>query len=170
MRGARAVILASAAALCLAAASDPSDRLADPAKEAHARALFRQIRCVVCQSESIDESEADLARDLRRTVREQVAAGRSDAEIKRFLVARYGEFILLRPRFSGATLLLWLAPAVLLVGAGGLLLAQARSRRPSEPALSPEEEARLKALIAANGPEMASTSSHDGAENDPRVT
>jgi cytochrome c-type biogenesis protein CcmH len=164
------VILASAAALCLAAASDPSDRLADPVKEAHARELFRQIRCVVCQSESIDESEADLARDLRRTVREQVAAGRPDAEIKRFLVARYGEFILLRPRFSGATLVLWLAPALLLVGAGGLLLVQGRRRRPAEPALSPEEEARLQALIAANGPEIASTSSHDGAENDPRVT
>ncbi|MBS0295451.1 MAG: cytochrome c-type biogenesis protein CcmH [Proteobacteria bacterium] len=170
MKAARALILACAAALCLAAASDPAERLPDAAQEAHARELFRQIRCVVCQSESIDESEADLARDLRRTVREQVAAGRSDAEIKQFLTTRYGEFILLKPPFSGATLVLWLLPAALLAGAVGVLLAQARRRTPAEAALSPEEEARLRALTAANGPEMASTSSHDGAEDDPRVT
>lgn len=170
MRGVRALILACAAALCLAAASDPSERLRDPAKEAHARELFRQIRCVVCQSESIDDSEADLARDLRRTVREQVAAGRSDAEIKQFLTARYGDFILLKPPFSGATLVIWLLPAAPLVGAGALLLRQARRRRPAVEGLSAEEEARLQALVAEDRPEIASTSSHDGAEDDPRVT
>lgn len=140
-------LAALAAVFCLAAAADPRDRLADPAQEARARGLFEQIRCVVCQNESIDDSEADLARDLRQSVRAQVAAGRSDAEIRRFLVQRYGEFILLRPRFSAANAVAWLAPFVIVLAGGAVLLA--RARRPPAPGgerLSPEEEARLAQL------------------------
>lgn len=145
MRLAKALALL-AAIFCLAAAADPRDRLADPAQEARARALFQEIRCVVCQSESIDDSEAELARDLRQTVRSEVAAGWSDARIRRFLVQRYGEFILLRPRFSIANAAAWLTPfAIVLGGLGALLLRRARPERGPE-GLTPEEEARLAKL------------------------
>ncbi len=140
-------LAALAAVFCLAAAADPGDRLADPGQEARARALFEQIRCVVCQNESIDDSEADLARDLRQTVRGQIAAGRDDAEVRRFLVQRYGEFILLRPRFSAANAVAWLAPFAIVLAGGAVLWL--RARRPSPPAdepLTPEEEARLARL------------------------
>ena len=94
----RALAAMLAGVLCLAAAADPADRLADPAKEARARAIFADVRCLVCQNESIDDSEAELAGDLRKLVREQVQAGRSDAEIKHFLTDRYGEFVLMTPK------------------------------------------------------------------------
>jgi cytochrome c-type biogenesis protein CcmH len=140
-------LAALAAVFCLAAAADPGDRLADPGQEARARGLFEQIRCVVCQNESIDDSEADLARDLRQTVRGQIATGHSDADIRRFLVQRYGEFILLRPRFSAANAVAWLAPfAIILVGAAVLLLRLRRGRPAIVEALTPEEEARLAQL------------------------
>ena len=138
-----------AALLCIAAAAaDPAEVLHDPAQEAHARTLFRQVRCLVCQNESIDDSEAPLADDLRRLVRQQVAAGRSDADIRAFLVKRYGEFVLLKPAFSPANALLWLTPFAI-VGAGGVALVL-RDRRGSgtEPPLDAEEEARLRALAA----------------------
>jgi cytochrome c-type biogenesis protein CcmH len=141
-------LAALAAAGCLAA-NAPGEQLRDPAQEARARALFEEIRCVVCQNESIDSSEAELARDLRGIVRQQVAAGRSDDQIKAFLVARYGEFVLFRPRFDAANAVLWLTPfAIVLVG-GGLLWLSVRNRarrQSSAVALSEEEEARLKAL------------------------
>ena len=143
----RAALAALAAVFCLAAAADPGDRLANPGQEARARALFEQIRCVVCQNESIDDSEADLARDLRQTVRGQIAAGRTDAQVRDFLVQRYGEFILLRPRFSPANAAAWLSP-FLIVLVGGLVLAL-RVRRPPPPAgeaLSEDEETRLARL------------------------
>jgi S1-C subfamily serine protease len=131
MRLRLALATVAAAVFCLGAASDPAERLANPAKEAHARDLFKEVRCVVCQSESIDDSDADLAKDLRRLVREQVAAGRSDAQIRDFLVARYGEFVLLKPRFSISHALLWFGPGLLLVlGGAGLLW---RVRRPPPP-------------------------------------
>ena len=95
----RAWVIAAGAVLCMAAASDPAERLSDPVKEAHSRQLFEQFRCVVCQNESIDDSEAPLAHDLRLIIRQQVAQGRTDAQIRTFLVERYGEFILLKPRF-----------------------------------------------------------------------
>jgi cytochrome c-type biogenesis protein CcmH len=141
----RATLAAVAALACLAAASDPGERMADPAQEARARAIFRDVRCLVCQNESIDDSEAELAADLRRIVREQVAAGRSDPEIKGFLTERYGEFVLMTPRFSAGNLALWAGPfAVLLFGAGLLLV---RLRRPrAEPELTAEEAQRLKQL------------------------
>ena len=138
---------ALAALWMLAAAADPADRLANPAQEARARALFEQIRCVVCQNESIDDSEAELARDLRQSVRAQVAAGRSDADIRRFLVQRYGEFVLLRPRFSLANAAAWLVPFAI-VGIGGLVLLARAGGKPAldGEALSAEEEARLARL------------------------
>ncbi|HYF23918.1 MAG TPA: cytochrome c-type biogenesis protein [Caulobacteraceae bacterium] len=140
-------LAALAAVLCMAAASDPSERLPDPAQEARARALFQDIRCVVCQNESIDDSEADLARDMRSLVREQVAAGRTDAEVRAYLLDRYGEFVLLTPRFNPANALLWLTPLAILLGASGFLWMSVRRARASDPAaLSPEEEARLAAL------------------------
>lgn len=142
---ARLALTALAAALCLGAAADPSERLADPAQEARARAMFRDVRCLVCQNESIDESEAELARDLRRLVREQVAAGRSEAEVKAYLVDRYGEFVLLRPSFSAGNALLWGAP--LLVAGLGLALWIARVRaRQADESLSEAEAGRLAAL------------------------
>ncbi|MHB8284123.1 MAG: cytochrome c-type biogenesis protein [Caulobacteraceae bacterium] len=143
---------ALAAMVCIgAAASDPAERLHDPAREARARTLFKQIRCLVCQNESIDESDADLADDLRRLVRDQIQAGRSDPEIRAFLVQRYGEFVLLKPRFSPGNAVLWLTPFVI-VGAGGLTLAFRRRRIDDEPPLSSEEEARLQALAATVPP------------------
>ncbi len=146
---------ALAALLCIAATpgAPPPDALADPGQEAHAHALFRQVRCLVCQNESIDDSEAPLAGDLRHLVRQQVAGGRSDAEIRAFLVRRYGEFVLLKPALSPANALLWLTPFVI-VGAGGVALAMRGASRPGrigEAPLDAAEEARLGALAAADG-------------------
>lgn len=141
----RRLALAMAALLCLGAASDPAERLQAPAEEARARALFREVRCLVCQNESIDDSEAELAQDLRRIVREQVAKGASDDEVKRFLVARYGAFVLLRPEMTLGNALLWGTP-LLVVGAG-LLLWFARLRtRGSESELTAAERDRLRRL------------------------
>jgi cytochrome c-type biogenesis protein CcmH len=138
--------------LCIgAAASDPAERLHDPAREARARTLFKEIRCLVCQNESIDESDADLADDLRRLVRDQILAGRTDEQIRAFLVQRYGEFVLLKPRFSPGNAVLWLTPFVI-VGAGGLTLAFRRGKIDDEPPLSSEEEVRLQALAATVPP------------------
>lgn len=142
-------LAAALSALCmLAAAADPADQLSNPRQEARARALFEQIRCVVCQNESIDDSEADLARDLRQTVRAQIAAGRSDEEVRRFLVQRYGEFILLRPRFSLANAAAWLAPFGIVAIGGLVLVLRARGGGPASdaPTLSADEEARLARL------------------------
>jgi len=133
----------------MAASGDPAERLPDPAEEARARALFRELRCVVCQNESLEGSEAELARDLRGLVREQVALGRSEAEIKAFLVQRYGEFVLLRPRFGGANAALWLTPFAILLG-GGVLLWRGGRRQVSAAALSDDEERRLAEVVRDN--------------------
>jgi len=134
-----------AGVLCIAAAADPADRLPDPAQEARARAIFADVRCLVCQNESIDDSEAELAGDLRLTIREQVKAGRSDAEIKRFLTERYGEFVLMKPRFSLTNLALWTGPFLVVVLGAGLLAGRLRNRS-GEPELSPEEAERVRRL------------------------
>ena len=149
MKPARLLFAALAAVLCMgASAADPSQQLKDPAQEARARSLFRQIRCLVCQNESIDDSEATLADDLRKLVRAQVAEGRTDAEIRRFLTDRYGEFVLLKPRFSAGNAVLWLGPfAVVLIGGAAFLLL--RRRETAETPLSEEEEARI-AVLAGN--------------------
>jgi len=138
-------LLAMVATLCIAAASDPAERLPDPAQEARARHIFQEVRCLVCQNESIDDSEAELAGDLRRIVRRQVAEGRSDEQIRAFLVARYGEFVLLKPPFSAGNLALWVGPFVVVL-VGALLMAALLRRRADPDALSAEEEARLSEL------------------------
>ena len=112
-------------------AAPAPDSFADPAMEARARALQRQLRCLVCQGESIDESGATLAAALRHVVRQQMAAGKSDAEIKEFLVARYGDFILMQPPLQADTVVLWLAPFVVLLGAGGVAFWAIRRARPA---------------------------------------
>lgn len=131
-----------------AAAADPSERLADPALEQRARAISEELRCLVCQNQSIDASDAQLAKDLRIIVRERIAAGDSDDAVRDFLVARYGEFVLLRPRAHGVGLLLWTLPPLLLLLAGaGLLLAfRRRTVISGQESLTAEEEAALKAL------------------------
>ena len=144
----RRLALILAALFCMAAASDPADRLPDPGQEARARALFAQVRCMVCQNESIDDSDAELASDLRRLVREQVSAGRTDTEVKAYLVSRYGEFVLLKPALTWTNGLLWGAPLLVLL-AGGLLLRGRFRGAPVEAELSEKETARLNEL--ANG-------------------
>src|SRR5580704_17442252 len=106
----------------------PDEVMSDPAREARARALSQELRCMVCQNQSIDDSEAPLARDLRLLVRERIASGDSDAQVIDFLVARYGEFVLLRPRFERLTLLLWLLPPLALAGGGLALWTYSRRR------------------------------------------
>jgi cytochrome c-type biogenesis protein CcmH len=133
------------AVFCLAAASDPSDRLPDPAQEARARALFQEVRCLVCQNESIDDSQAELAGDLRKLVRDQIRAGRSDAQVRDYLVSRYGEFVLLKPAFSLGNAALWGAPFVV-VGLGLALLAANLRKRAPDAVLSDAEEERLARL------------------------
>jgi cytochrome c-type biogenesis protein CcmH len=138
-------------------AVQPDEILADPKLEARARDLSRELRCMVCQNQSIDDSDAPLARDLRLLVRERLEAGDSDRQVLDFLTARYGQFVLLKPRFGWDTALLWLAPvAVLLLGAGALVpLLRRRSRRegsPDEPPLSAAEQARVTELLGEPGP------------------
>jgi cytochrome c-type biogenesis protein CcmH len=114
-----------------AAAAPAPESLADPAQEARARALQKEFRCLVCQGESIDESGAPLAADLRRLIREHIAKGESDPQIEHYLVARYGDFILMKPPFQADTYALWAAPfAVLLLagGVGGWIVLRARHR------------------------------------------
>jgi cytochrome c-type biogenesis protein CcmH len=137
-------------------AVQPDEIMADPAKEARARDLSRELRCMVCQNQSIDDSEAPLARDLRLLVRERIAAGDSDAQVLDFLVARYGEFVLLKPRLEPHTLLLWLLPPLALAGGGFALWNLSRRRSRSAAAedqsafeLTAEETARLEQLSAA---------------------
>jgi cytochrome c-type biogenesis protein CcmH len=139
-------------ALPAAHAVQPDEIMADPAKEARARDLSRELRCMVCQNQSIDDSEAPLARDLRLLVRERIAAGDSNSQVIDFLVARYGEFVLLKPRFEGQTMLLWLLAPFAMVAGGAALWLQIRRRSRSggdlPAALTPEEEAKLAALMS----------------------
>lgn len=145
MRRARLLIAALAGVLSLAAASDPAERLKDPAQEAQARQIFRDVRCLVCQNESIDDSEAELAHDLRQIVREQIRAGKSSAQIKAFLTERYGEFVLLTPSFSAGNLALWGGPFLVVILGGALLFVRLRNRTP-EADLTPLEAQRLRTL------------------------
>ena len=127
--------------------------LDDPALEQRARNLSQELRCVVCQNQSIDDSDADLAKDLRVIVREQLLAGQSEAQIKSYLVDRYGEFILFRPKFSVHTLMLWIGPFVvlfLLLG-GGIWFYRSRSKGVS--ALSDKEEQELSDILRVGSEE-----------------
>jgi len=134
-------------------AVEPTERLADPALEARARALSQELRCLVCQNQSIDESNADLAHDLRVLLRQRLAAGDTDRQVLDYIVARYGVFVLLDPPFAPATYILWLTPPALVVGAGIFLALRARRRRPGPelPALSEEERARAALLLGERG-------------------
>ncbi len=153
------VVAIGVAGLSPAYAVQPDEIMSDPAKETRARDLSRELRCMVCQNQSIDDSEAPLARDLRLLVRERIAAGDSDAQVIDFLVARYGEFVLLKPRLKPHTLLLWLLPPLALAGGGVALWMHSRRRSRSAGAedqslvkLTSEEETRLQRLIAAEPP------------------
>ena len=148
MRRILAAILLLLAAAAPSFAVQPEEMLADPALEARARNLSTGLRCMVCQNQSIDDSDADLARDLRILVRERIASGETDEEVLAYVVSRYGEFVLLQPRFNVRNALLWATPAALLAAGGIFLLVHARRRRrPVAAALSPEEEARLKDIL-----------------------
>jgi cytochrome c-type biogenesis protein CcmH len=134
----------------VALAVQPDEILKDAALEARARDLSRELRCMVCQNQSIDDSEAPLARDLRLLVRERLTRGDSDQQVIDYLVARYGEFVLLKPRFELGTALLWvLPPAALLAGMIGLFVMARRYKSvPIEPAtLSADEQNRLSTLV-----------------------
>src|SRR5437016_12855312 len=144
------LILAGVLALAVivspaAYAVQPDEIMADPVKEARARDLSRELRCMVCQNQSIDDSDAPLARDLRLLVRERIATGDSDSQVMDFLVARYGEFVLLKPRFERQTLLLWLLTPLALAGGGLALWMHGRRRVKSAAAGGDRSEARLSA-------------------------
>jgi len=153
-----AIILALAAAIFAspAHAVQPDEILPDPAKESRARELSKELRCMVCQNQSIDDSDAPLARDLRLLVRERISAGDTNSQVIDFLVARYGEFVLLKPRFNPQTMLLWLLPPLALMGGGIALWVYSRRRsgeggpgRETLMGLTAEEEARLEKLLAS---------------------
>ena len=141
----------------VAFAVQPDEILKAPALEARARVLSQALRCMVCQNQSIDDSDAPLARDLRLLVRERISAGDTDAQVIDFLVARYGEFVLLKPRLNQHTVLLWLLPPLALMGGGVALWAYSNRRRragavseESLMKLTAEEEARLEKLLASD--------------------
>ncbi|MEE2691881.1 MAG: cytochrome c-type biogenesis protein [Pseudomonadota bacterium] len=141
-------VLAGLAFATAAFAVEPDEMLADAALEARAEALDRELRCVVCQSQSIAESNADLAKEMRVVVRERLAAGDSDEEILAYLVERYGDYVLLRPPVQGNTIFLWVFPAlVLLAGLTGGVFYVRRLRPAAPAALSEEEAAALKDLL-----------------------
>src|SRR5499426_1210205 len=151
-------VMATLGIVQLAHAVQPDEMLQDPALEARARALSHELRCMVCQNQSIDDSDAPLARDLRILVRERLKAGDSDRQVLDFLTARYGDFVLLKPRLAGHTLILWAAPAALLLAGIVLLVVVARRRGVSAEAagtataLNAQEQARLHELTHPREP------------------
>ena len=137
-------------------AVEPDEVLSDPALEHRARRLSAELRCMVCQNQSIDDSNAPLARDLRLLVRERLKTGATDDEVRAFLVARYGEFVLLKPPLSTGTILLWLTPLIVLGAVGALVISRVRRVPPSPatagaPALSDDERKRVEAILARDG-------------------
>jgi len=139
-----------------AIAVEPDEILSDSVLEARARALSKELRCMVCQNQSIDDSQAPLARDLRVLVRERLQMGESDQQVVDFLVTRYGEFVLLRPRFSWHTALLWFGPlAILIIGASGVLVLARRYRAKvgrsaaNQEGLTAAEAARVSEILRA---------------------
>jgi cytochrome c-type biogenesis protein CcmH len=164
-----AIILAFALAVLAGSpghAVQPDEIMDDPVKEARARELSKELRCMVCQNQSIDDSDAPLARDLRLLVRERISAGDTDSQVIDFLVTRYGEFVLLKPRFNPHTVLLWLLPPLALMGGGIALWVYSNRRRragvfgeESAVKLTPEEIARLEKLLASD-PSVGSGEPH----------
>ena len=149
MRLGWAIVVFLLLATVAARAVEPDEMLVDPQLEARARALSSELRCLVCQNQSIDESDAPLAKDLRLLIRERLKAGASDSQVRDFMVARYGDFVLLRPRFAPETLLLWVTPFALLLA--GLIFAIRAGRRDAgagnaEAPLTEEERARMEEL------------------------
>jgi cytochrome c-type biogenesis protein CcmH len=145
-------LLAQALAVPVAHAAEAVPTEQDPLAQARAVRLEEQLRCLVCQNQTIAESNAELAVDLRRQVREQIAAGRSDDEIIDYMTARYGDFVLYRPPLKATTVLLWTGPALLLVLGAWLGIRIVRERRAVDapPPLSPEDRARAEALLAGS--------------------
>ncbi len=151
----RLAALALAAAVLTggpALAVQPDEILDDPALEARARGLGADLRCLVCQNQSIDDSDAPLARDLRILLRDRLVAGDTDEEAIAYIVDRYGDYVLLNPPFKTATLLLWLAPALALAGGAAVLFLRSRGRSGDDPAaeLTDDERRRLDALLAGD--------------------
>jgi cytochrome c-type biogenesis protein CcmH len=133
-----------------ATAMDPVPPDADPALEEKVQRVSQELRCLVCQNQTIADSNAELAQDLRREVRERLAKGESEDDVRRFMVERYGDFVLYRPPFQATTLALWVGPfALLLLGLGiaRRIVVSRRSRVPPVPTLTPEEQARLRSLV-----------------------
>lgn len=148
-----------AISLCFAPSAgfavEPEEQLKDPALEARAREISAGLRCLVCQNQSIDDSDAGLARDLRLLVRQQLQKGETNDQVIDYIVARYGQFVLLKPRLNRETLLLWFAPVVLLAG-GGLLVfrfIKNQAPQPKAPPLTAEETQELQSLLASNRPD-----------------
>jgi cytochrome c-type biogenesis protein CcmH len=146
IRLAHAFLLFAALLTSLAVAVQPDEQLADPALEARARDISGGLRCLVCQNQSIDDSDAPLARDLRLLVRERLQAGDGNDQVRDYLVARYGDFILLKPPFEMATLILWGTPVVVLLAGGILAFGWTRRRQPAK-ALSRDEEEALAHIL-----------------------
>ena len=159
---ARAFALLAGAATAEPAAA-PDRPLASPAQEARAQTLFQDIRCVVCQHESIADSPAGIAADMRRLVREEIAAGSTDKAIRADLVRRWGDYILFKPPVKLATVLLWFGPLLLVLLAGGAFVALSLRRKPVTAPLSADEERRLAELVRPDAvrPDPDATSSHD---------
>ncbi len=144
------ILLAAAIVLLLAfranAVGRPDEMLPDPTAEARARNIGRELRCMICQNQSIEDSDAEMARDLRLVVREQVLAGASDAQVTQYVHARYGDFVLLRPPFNFATFLLWGTPLIVLLGGGTVIALRTRRRAVATAPLSVAEAERLAEL------------------------
>ena len=149
MRRAIALLFALVAIALPALAVEPTEMLKDPALEARAREIGQALRCVVCQNQSIDDSAAEVARDMRRTVRERLMAGDTNDQVFDYMVARYGDYVLLKPPFKLGTLVLWLgAPLLLLIAASAIMLTALRRRAAAPlPPLSDEERERLRSLL-----------------------
>ncbi|CAN5243492.1 cytochrome c-type biogenesis protein CcmH [soil metagenome] len=152
-------------------AAAPDQPLTDAAQEARAQHLFEEVRCVVCQHESIADSPAGLAADMRRLVREEIASGSSDDAVRADLVRRWGDFILFKPPVIPATWLLWFGPVGIVLLIGALFVLRARRRPTPEAPLSPAEEARLSELLASRDvrPDPDASSPHDRREAGPTI-
>jgi cytochrome c-type biogenesis protein CcmH len=153
MRRLAFAVLLLAAALRPAFAVNPDEVLADPALETRARAISAELRCMVCQNQSIDDSNAELAKDLRVLVRERIVAGDTDRQVLDYIVSRYGEFVLLKPPFAMNTILLWGMPVLLLLVGGAVVFRQASRRRQVQAAapLTAEEQRELDAILGPDG-------------------
>jgi cytochrome c-type biogenesis protein CcmH len=148
MRRALIIVLSLMLHLSPASAVEPDEILTDPALESRARALSAGFRCLVCQNQSIDDSDAPLARDLRLLIRERIQSGDTDNEVRNYVVSRYGDFVLLRPPFGSRTLILWLSPFLLLLAAVLFMLFRRRRSPVSDLPLTESEEQRLRDLTS----------------------